>query len=84
MLKKGIKTCQTRIQYLGKASFNNKDKTETSLVVQWLEVHLPGWDTCIQSLGGELGSHVPWATEPTSCDYRSHTRQLERPAHSHY
>ena len=68
MLKKGIKTCQTRIQYLGKASFNNKDKTETSLVVQWLEVHLPGWDTCIQSLGGELGSHVPWATEPTSCD----------------
>ena len=73
MLKKGIKACQTRIQYLGEPSFNNKEKTETSLVVRWLGAHLPGWDTFVQRPGREWGCHVPWGSW-------AHTPRLEKPA----
>ena len=32
----------------------------TSLVVQWLRIHLPMQGMQVQSLLSELGSHVPW------------------------
>ena len=31
----------------------------TSLVVQWLRIHFPMQDTQVQSLVGELRSHMP-------------------------
>ena len=33
---------------------------QTSLVVQWLRIHLPMQGMQVQSLLRELGSHVPW------------------------
>ena len=36
----------------------------TSLVVQWLRIHLPMQGTRVRSRVGELRSHMPWATKP--------------------
>ena len=39
----------------------------TSLVVQWLRIHLPRQETRVQSLVGELRSHMPWgAAKPAA------------------
>ena len=35
----------------------------TSLVVQWLRIHLPMQGTWVRSLVGELRSHMPWGNE---------------------
>ena len=49
----------------------------TSLAVQWLKIHLPMQGMWVQSLVGELRSHIPGATnlcaataEPACCNNR--------------
>ena len=39
----------------------NEDFSETSLVVQWLRIHLAMEGTQVQSLVRELRSHRPWS-----------------------
>jgi len=59
----------------------------TSLVVQWLRIHLPMQETQVQSLVGELRSHilrgnqawVPQLEKPTHCNKPlRYTLQLEK------
>lgn len=56
----------------------------TSLVVQWWRIHLVKQGTWVQSLAGELGSHMPrgsWAHTPTTSEPAisgAHGPQLER------
>ena len=45
---------------LGKWSQAIKNNVEgTSLVIQWLRLHLPMQEVWVQPLVGELGSHIP-------------------------
>ena len=48
--------------------------SETSLVLQWLRIHLSEQGTSVQALAGELRSHMSWGNkatchkeEPMSC-----------------
>ena len=44
----------------------------TSLVVQWLRIHLPMHGTWVQSLVRKLRSHTSGATKVGCCNYRAH------------
>ena len=43
----------------GRRNKEMKDRNATSLVVQWLGIHLPTQGTRVQFLMGELRSHMP-------------------------
>ena len=47
----------------------------TFLVVQWLRIHLPTQGMQVQSLAGELRSHMPYGN-------KAHMLQLQKPTHS--
>ena len=51
----------------------------TSLVVQWLSIHLPVKGTWVQSLEPEVRSHILQSNQ-SSCS-RAHEPQLLKPAH---
>ena len=58
--------------------------TGASLVVQWLSIRLAMQGTWVQSLAGELRSHMPWSNQPTCCNrcahaFRSRLPRLESP-----
>ena len=57
----------------------------TSLVVHWLKIHFPMQGTWVQSLVGELRSHMPLsphtaASEHLCCNERAHVLKLRHNA----
>ena len=74
-----------------------KKKTQTSLVVQWLRIHLPTQSTwvhpCSRKIPHAMGQLSPWATTPeptlrhkTSHHYEKskHCKQRVVPSHRHW
>ena len=55
-----------KLMPLGCGKFQNvfyKNSLRTSLVVQWLRIHLAMQRTQVQSLKGKLTSHMPWSNQ---------------------
>ena len=61
-------------------TFIEKVKGGTSLVVQWLRIHLAMRGMCVWSLVRELGAHIHQAvTKPAYCNWRVRELQQQIP-----
>ena len=77
----GFLLCFSSALWLLVVETSHKDHMEagTSLVVQWLRIHLAMHGTWVQSLVGELRSHMP-QTEPVSHNSRVRAPQRKTPS----